>query len=331
MASMNFISSALRTVLNAVDGILGSYGWSVVIFTFLVRLVLFPLDVKSKKSMRAMNELKPQMDALQKKYANDKEKLTQKQQELYKRAGVNPMGGCLPMLIQLPILFCMFTAMRVVAGEKTVELLLKMKQLSETEGFAEMTITDELLRENGIVIQGWLWIKNVFQPDTFWSTIIPRTSDTLATLRAVAGIEMLSEENLEAVRTFIASEAYLPFAQYFGALKTVYSAPMLITRITIPEMFNGYLILPVLAGASQILSTKILGDQTTDQNAQQSNKMMQYMFPIISVWFCCTSTAAFSIYWVAANVIQILSQLGVNMYFDKFDAKKSNSQEVTKP
>lgn len=332
---MNFISGALREVLYFIDGVVGSYGWSVVLFTFLIRLVLFPLDVKSKQSMRSMNVLKPQLDAIQKKYANDKEKLTKKQQELYRKAGVSPLSGCLPMLIQLPIMFCMFTAMRVVANERTIGLIMKMIEISKQEGFEGAVITEQFLRDNGIVMQSWLWVKNVFQPDTFWSTVIPAVGDKLSAINAVAGIEMLSPEKLEAARAFLASEAYLPFAEYFGATKVVFSAPMVFTTLRIPEIFNGYLILPVLAGSSQILSSKLLSaNQPQDEASQQSGKMMNNIFPIISVWFCCTSTTAFAIYWVAANIIQIISQLAVNWYFARKDAMASattDNQEVIKP
>ena len=121
---MNFISSFLKTVLEWIYALVGNYGWSVILFTVLIRAILLPLDVKSKRGMRAMSAVQPKMQALQKKYANDKEKLNQKMNELYRKEKINPMAGCLPMLIQLPILFCMFTAMRVVANEETVRMVM---------------------------------------------------------------------------------------------------------------------------------------------------------------------------------------------------------------
>ena len=122
---MNFISSFLKTVLEWIYALVGNYGWSVILFTVLIRAILLPLDVKSKRGMRAMSAVQPKMQALQKKYANDKEKLNQKMNELYRKEKINPMAGCLPMLIQLPILFCMFTAMRVVANEETVRMVIE--------------------------------------------------------------------------------------------------------------------------------------------------------------------------------------------------------------
>ena len=123
---MNFISAFLKDVLDMINGVVGSYGWSVILFTLLIRLVLMPLDIKSRRSMMRMNQVQPQMAALQKKYANDKEKLNLKMSELYKKEKINPLSGCLPMMIQLPVLFMMFTAMRVVANEHTVRMIQDM-------------------------------------------------------------------------------------------------------------------------------------------------------------------------------------------------------------
>ena len=89
----------LLGILKWINGWVGSYGWAMVVFTILIRLVLTPLDIKSRVSMRKTSKLQPQMQALQKKYANDKEKLNQKMAELYKKEHVNPLSSCLPMLL----------------------------------------------------------------------------------------------------------------------------------------------------------------------------------------------------------------------------------------
>ena len=103
-------------ILNGINTVINNYGWSMVVFTVLIKLLIVPLDYKSRKSMRRMTLVQPQMQKLQKKYANDKEKLNQKMSELYRKEKINPMSGCLPMLISMPILFIMFAAMRMVAN-----------------------------------------------------------------------------------------------------------------------------------------------------------------------------------------------------------------------
>jgi len=313
MASMNPISATLSQALSFIDGIIGNYGVSVIVFTLLVRLVLLPLNIKSKKSMKAMERLKPQLAALEKKYAQDKEKYNQKMTELYQKEKVNPMSGCLPMIIQLPILFCMFTAMRVVANEKTVEMLLGMM--------------------NGIApeFDRFLWITNIFQPDAFWQTVIPRHGSSVMNLVAVTGSEILTVENVEAVTAFLSSEAYLEWTSMFGADALRYSAPLLMGRMEIPMQFNGLFLLPLLSMGSQFLMTKLQPQAAAaGQNEQQKaqSKMMQYFFPLFSLWICATSTSAFALYWVASNVIEILQTLALNIYFNNLEKKEKQIKEA---
>ena len=97
-------------------GIPYSYGWSIIAFTIIIKLVTLPLTFKQMQSTKAMQELQPQLQELQKKYAKDRETLAQKQMELYKEAGINPLGGCLPLLIQFPILIGLYSALYRLAG-----------------------------------------------------------------------------------------------------------------------------------------------------------------------------------------------------------------------
>lgn len=313
MANFNIISSTLKSILDFIVGIVGNYGWSVVIFTLLIRLVLLPLDIQSKKSMKRMSSVQPKIDALNKKYAKDKDKLNQKMQELYKQEGINPLSGCLPMLLQFPILICMFTAMRVAANEQNVQMLLDMMNGKE------------------VVFQSWLWIKNVFQPDSFMSTIIPAIGDKLTTLQGVNGSSILTLENLELVRNFLTTPEYAKIAAQYGADTMRFSAPLLAWTISIPMQFNGLFILPLFAAASQFLSSKLLSaQQPANASTQSSNQMMQWMMPIMSIVFCATSNAAFAIYWVAVNIIQIAQQYLLNLYFDRKNGT-GKPEEVIQP
>ena len=82
-------------ILAWIQSWVGSWGWSIVVFAILIRLVLTPLDFKSRVSMRKTQKLQPQLQALQKKYANDKEKLNAKTAELYKKEHINPLSSCI--------------------------------------------------------------------------------------------------------------------------------------------------------------------------------------------------------------------------------------------
>jgi len=95
----------------------GNYGWAIILFTLVTRLVLFPLMRKQYHSMAKMQKLQPKLQEIQKRFKDDRELLQQKMMELYKREGVNPMGGCLPMVIQLPILILLWKAILYASEE----------------------------------------------------------------------------------------------------------------------------------------------------------------------------------------------------------------------
>ena len=313
------INSFFVSALNWIYSWVGNYGWSVVIFTLMIRMIVLPLEIKSRKGMRATQRVQPKIQALQKKYANDKEKLNQKMMELYKKENVSPTAGCLPLLLSMPILFIMFTAMRVVANEHTIQMILDMK--------------------DGIMpnLQSWLWIKNVFQPDSFSSTILPAVGDQLMAIGSVRYSNILTEENIALAREFLSSAEYAAIAAEYGAgefirlqLNFIIAQPVL----TIPKSFsalmqyaNGLFLLPVLAGLSQYLMTVFQnGKMTAEQKAAQENNpansgFMKWFFPLFSVWICATSNSAFSIYWLAVNILMIIQNFALNWYFDRQDAK----------
>ena len=98
-------------------GVPYAFGFSIILFTLAVRLATFPLNMQQIKSSKAMQELQPKMKELQEKYKNDREKLAQEQMAMYKEHGVNPLGGCLPMLVQMPIWFGLYQALIQLSTE----------------------------------------------------------------------------------------------------------------------------------------------------------------------------------------------------------------------
>lgn len=103
-----FLVDGVALLLNKINAVVGNYGLSIILTTVIVRILMLPLTLKQEKSMRRMKELEPKLNALKKKYENDKATLNQKTMELYKEENVNPAGGCLPLLIQLPIFIALF-------------------------------------------------------------------------------------------------------------------------------------------------------------------------------------------------------------------------------
>ncbi len=103
-----FLSKPFFKVLLWINGLIGNWGWAIILFTLLVKLVLFPLSYKGMMSMQKLKDLAPKMKELREKYKDDPAKLNMKMMEMYKKHGANPMGGCLPMLLQIPVFFALY-------------------------------------------------------------------------------------------------------------------------------------------------------------------------------------------------------------------------------
>lgn len=117
---------------------LASYGLAIILVTILIRVLLYPLTKKQMESMKKMQSVQPKMKELQEKYGKDREKLSQKQMELYREEGVNPAGGCLPLLIQMPILFAFYYAL-LTLGPKLDEPFLWIPSLAFPTYFGGMS------------------------------------------------------------------------------------------------------------------------------------------------------------------------------------------------
>ena len=308
-----FIGDILRWLLDLIYGFLPNYGVAILLFVLVIRMCIMPLEIKSRRGMKRMQDVQPKIDELNKKYAKDKERLNQKMADLYKKEKISPMSGCLPMLLTFPILFAMFAVMREVANEKTVEMILGVK--------------DALAAGNldyKPALEGFLWIKNVFQPDSFMSTVVPAASDTA--LLGVSAFGALTQEMIDEASAFLLTEEYAAWAAAYGN-DVVYSAPMLLWTISIPKNFNGLFVLPVLSAVTQLLATKFMNTNTPEpskNNPQQNStqQMMKWFFPLFSLWICASSNAGFALYWVFANVIQVIQQFAINKWLDYSESKK---------
>ena len=135
-AIWNGASELLLTILEFFYGLTNSFGLAIVLLTIAVRIVLYPLNQKQMTSMQQMQKIQPRLKVLQEKYANDKEKLNQETMRLYKQNKVNPAAGCLPLLVQLPILILLFNVLRTYdfAGGSFMGIILGS---STTAGLAQ--------------------------------------------------------------------------------------------------------------------------------------------------------------------------------------------------
>ena len=317
----------LFNILAWIRSWVGSWGWAMVVFTVMIRLVLTPLDIKSRVSMRKTTKLQPQMQALQKKYATDKEKLNQKTAELYKKEHVNPLSSCLPLLLTWPILIAVFGAMRMAANK---ELLIQLGQI----------LNNEIPQ-----LERWLWIKNLWMPDSIFAAALPdvRTLQQIPADQWLSWFNTLDANNLPVLikdmgltaESFAQAnlgktladivEAMQQNAAYVEAVavKPGWTFNLLITQLSLVNEYNGLMLLPILSAVSQLAMTKIMGNsQPTDPSAPgaSTGKFMQYFFPIFSLIICFSYSAAFALYWVAGNLVSMGQTYAINKFLDKREA-----------
>lgn len=302
------------SILNGINSIVQNYGWSMVVFTILIKLLILPLDYKSRKSMRRMTSLQPQLAKLQKKYANDKDKLNLKMSELYRKEHINPMSGCLPMLISMPILFIMFAAMRMVANEalagQAIELIVNGVQHNE----------------------GWLWVKNIWMPDSpFYSILSDASSlrlipaDIWAKVLAAQGGEALTAlsalgidaATINGESVFTVLQGTAAYAQEMELWSALPSINLIFAQLNIYANNNGWFILPLLACVTQFLMTATQPQQPQVEGQPNTGKFMKYFFPLFSLYICSSYNAAFSLYWVVSNIFAWVEGLVLNKIFEK--------------
>ncbi len=123
-------SMAILYILKFLHNFIPNWGWAIVVFAFLMKILFFPLTYKGLASMRKMQRLKPEVDKLQKIYKNDPQKLQKEMMELYKKHGVNPFSGCLTLIIQLPIFWALYRILRMTIELRGSEFIFWIKDLS---------------------------------------------------------------------------------------------------------------------------------------------------------------------------------------------------------
>ena len=121
-----------------------SYGMAIILVTVVIKMILYPLTVKQVKSMKAMQELQPKMKRLQEQYKTNPQLLQQEMQKLYREAGVNPLAGCLPMLVQMPILMAIFYALKDATYEGGNPSFLWLPSLSEADPYYILPVLSAL-------------------------------------------------------------------------------------------------------------------------------------------------------------------------------------------
>lgn len=157
---MNIISNALGHVLRIIFELVQNYGLSIILFTIVVKVLLLPLTIKQTKSTKAMQDIQPKIQEIQTKYKDKPEKQQQEIMKIYTEAKINPLAGCLPLLIQMPILIALFSVLREPV---TYGVFVDQEQLATAA-------------------QGFLWVQDLTKPDVILAILSGATTFLMQTL-----------------------------------------------------------------------------------------------------------------------------------------------------
>ncbi|MBI3994749.1 MAG: membrane protein insertase YidC, partial [Nitrospirae bacterium] len=139
-AIVRFIARPLFHILQFFHGFTGNYGAAIVLLTVGVRVIFIPLSHKSYRSMKDLQVLQPQLQVLQKKHKDDKQRLQREMMELYQKNKVNPLGGCLPMLLQIPVFVALFNVLYTTIEIRQAPFILWIQDLSDKDPYFVLPI-----------------------------------------------------------------------------------------------------------------------------------------------------------------------------------------------
>ncbi|MCI6257022.1 MAG: YidC/Oxa1 family membrane protein insertase [Clostridiales bacterium] len=284
---MKLILTPFVWVLNAFYSLTGSYGLALILFAIVVKLILFPFQLKGKKSMIQMNLMSGQLQKLQKQYGKDKERYNQEVQKLYEREHVNPMGGCLWSFLPLFILIPLYSIIR--------EPLVYMMNVGvdNLAAIAEALNWSQVALDNGWIKAADEAFRNTGYNQLYLSSLI--TPENLAAVQSAAG---------EGAKVFAIN---FDFLGIFDLAR--------VPKLKFWTMTGGFalFLLPVISALSSILVSWVSQKtNAVNQQAQQADnasmKMMFIMMPLMSLWIGFSMPAALCLYWIIQNLLSIVQE-----------------------
>lgn len=268
----------------------GSYGLALILFTLVLKLILLPFQIKSKKSMLRMNRFQPKLKEIQTRYANNKEKMNEEMQRLYAEEGVNPMSGCLWSFLPLPIIMVLYSIIRQPLSRLmmlSTEVVEELHTVAESLGYVATTST--AYEEIGLA----RFISEHFESFTGYDGLI----------------------NLDF--TFLGLDLTVMPSSMFSQLSLGWAA-------------IGVVLMPFISAALSFLQSKIsMANNNTkgDDQMARTNRSMMLMMPLMSLWIGFTLPAALCVYWIANSVLQIVQDFFLNKVFLKKMEEEENRRE----
>lgn len=262
---MDPIVELSKSVLISLVGTTHSLGWTLVIFAAAVKVVLWPLSQMSFKSMAEMQRVAPQVKKLQAQYKGDPQRMNQEVMALYKEHGVNPMAGCLPLLIQMPILFSLYYAIQSPA-------------------------MDEFKK------QGWLWMGSF---DSVFQNAVPALHDALAKLLPFKEIVSACPQVLAHLQTCTLVQPPNPLPKNYVPQYDLTSY-----NVFAPNLAHPDLLMLTLYVVSMYFSMRWATVTPADPAQAQQQKLMAFISPVMIAFIGRSWPSALIIYWFSFNVFQ---------------------------
>lgn len=297
-------------------------GITIILFTLITRVLLFPLSLKQQRSMRSMQRLQPKLQRIQDKYKDkkDPESTRMMQMEtsaLYKENKTSPFAGCLPMLIQMPILFALYEILRNTAFYVT-----SYGSYFDTMTAAVMNISDYAapLTENFEGVIRTLGKFDVTTVDSVKDLLAHFTQSNWETFFGLAQFQNLGTDFHSLVSLTQELNSFITF-----------------NLTETPSMAFPMVLWPILAGVSTWLQTYLMqkandkrliasgGDPKS--NANSTNKTMNLIMPFFMAFIMLSVPLGIGLYWIAGNIFGILQQILVDMIVDNEDYKKALNRQ----
>ena len=287
---MDIILSPFSWLLKFFSDFCGSYGLALILFALVVKVVLFPLSLKGKRSMIQMNMLSGQMQKLQKQYGNNRERYNLEVQKLYEKEKVNPMGGCLWTFIPLLILMVLYPIIR-----EPIHYMMGVNDPDTLNAIAQTVNWGSVALDNG-------WLKEA--ADTFANTAYNQLYLS----------SLITPDNLAAVQAAAGEAGSQLFAINFDFLGFVDLSQIPVPMFWTVEGGFGLFILPVLSAILSVVfslvsqKTNAINQQAQNAQANSTMRTMMIISPLISLWIGFTMPAALCVYWIANSVFSMLQE-----------------------
>ena len=283
----------------------GSYGVALILFTLVIKLIMLPFQMKSKKSMMRMSRVSGQMQELQKRYAKNQAKLQEEMQKLYQEEGVSPMSGCLWSFLPLPILLALYSIMR-----QPITHLMMLSNDVVQELVAKITAM-------GVDMSGIVMMKN-------GAAVV---KDGVAQLQPYGQINLVKAVTEHYPEAAAGIDGWIDLDFNFIGLDLAATPSSVLKTVSFQWAIIGLILIPILAGLFQLLmSIYTMKSQSQDGAAAGSMKGMMYMMPLMSVYIGFIMPAALGIYWIAQSVFSLIQEVIMTKFFNKKLEEEENAR-----